>query len=122
MRAKKHSVKLAGIIATLAAVFVLLAAIDSASAKTQARASSGTSHIQTIVHPAIAKNDHGQRHHRHEFRFSRLLDRPVYCDCSYDSCPEWIVVQCVGYQPRPVAARRPKPAPRYPDLTDPNDD
>jgi hypothetical protein len=122
----KRSTTLTGFIAAIAAVLVLLAAIDSASAKTQGRSSSGTNHIQAIVHPASAKNDHGHRHHRHEFKFARLLDRPVYCDCSYDSCPEWIVVQCVGYRPRHVAARRAEPTPRCicsdPDPTDPNYD
>jgi len=128
MRINKQSVKLAGIIATLAAALVLLAAIDGAGAKNQTRASSGTNsnHIQNTIHPIIAKNDHGHRHHRHEFRFGRLFDHPVYCDCSYESCPEWIIVQCVGYQPRHVAVRRAKPAPgcicSSPDLTDPNYD
>ena len=125
MRAKKQSVKLAGIIAALAAALGLLAAIDGASARNRARAD--LNHIQNTNHAIVAKNDHGgHRHHRHEFTLSRLSDRPVYCNCSYESCPEWVIVQCAGYRPRYVAVRPEKPAPRCicstSDLTDPNYD
>ena len=125
MSINKPSVKLAGVIATLAAALVLLAATDGASAKNQARGNSDTnaSHVQNTIHPMIAKNDHG---HKRRHRFSRLLDNQAYCNCSYESCPEWIIVQCVGYRPQHVAVRRARPIPRcfcsISDLTDPSYD
>jgi hypothetical protein len=89
MRIIKPPVKLASVIAALAAALVLLAATDGASAKNQARGNWDTnfSHIQNAIHPMIAKNDHG---HKRRHRFSRLLDNQAYCNCSYESCPEWI--------------------------------
>ena len=125
MRINILSVKLVGIFATLAAVLVLLPAIDGASAKNQARGNSGTntSHLPDTIHPVVAKNDHG---HKRRHRFSRLFDHPAYCNCSYESCPEWVIAQCVEYQPRHVAARREKPVPRCicstDDLMDPSYD
>jgi hypothetical protein len=125
MRIIKPPVKLASVIAVLAAALVLLAATDGASAKNQARGNWDTnfSHIQNAIHPMIAKNDHG---HKRRHRFSRLLDNQAYCNCSYESCPEWIIVQCVGYRPQHVAVRRARPVPRcicsISDLTDPSYD
>ena len=125
MRVNILSVKMTGIIATLAAALVLLAAIDGANAKDRARGSSGpsASHLQNTVHPMIAKNDHG---HKRRHRFTRLFDHQAYCNCSYESCPEWIIVQCVGYRPQHVAVRRTKPVPRCicstSDLMDPSYD
>jgi hypothetical protein len=122
------SAKMIGLIASLAAVLAWLIAIDGANAKGHARGSSGaiSSHGQDTIHPRVSKNERGHRHHRHEFMVGTLPERPVYCDCSYDSCPEWVLVQCVGYRPRHTAARPVEPMPRCicssPDLTDPNYD
>ena len=119
------SAKMVGLIASLAAVLVWLIAIDGANAKGR---SSGTiaNHSQNTIHPRVAKNERGHRHHRHELMVGALPERPVYCDCSYESCPEWVLVQCVGYRPRHTAARPVEPLPRCicsgSDLTDPNYD
>jgi hypothetical protein len=123
MRIIKRSVKLASVIAALAAALVLLTATDGASAKNQAGGNSDTNagHVQNTIHPMIAKNDHG---HKRRHRFSRLSDNQAYCNCSYEFCPEWIIVQCIGYRPQDVVARRAKPVPRcfcsISDLTDTN--
>ncbi len=129
MRMSTRSTTLTVFIAAFAAALVLLAAFEgAASARSQARANAGanSSHGQSDAHASVAKNEHGHRHHRHEFKVSRLLERPVYCDCTYESCPEWVLVQCVGYQPRRAPVRQPEPVPRCicsgPDLMDPNYD
>jgi hypothetical protein len=122
------SVRMAGLIATLAAVLVWLIAVEGANAKGQARGNSGANanHIQNTIRAGVAKNEHGHRHHRHAFMVGALPERPVYCNCSYESCPEWILVQCVGYRPRHMAARPVEVVPRCIcsnfDLTDPNYD
>jgi hypothetical protein len=112
MSISKRAAALTGFIATLVTALVLLAATDGASARNQTRASVSSTHSQNTIHSIVAKNDHGHRHHRRELRLSRLVERPVYCDCSYESCPEWIIVQCVGYQRRHADVRRAQPAPR----------
>jgi len=128
MRISKRSAALTGCIATLAAALVLLAVTDDAIAGSQARTSWGTSsrHSQNTIHQTIAKSDHGHRHHRREFRLGRLVDRPVYCDCSYESCPEWVIVQCALDPPRHLIVRRAKRDPMatilVPLLSDPNYD
>jgi hypothetical protein len=121
MRINKKSARLAGI-AAAAAALVLLFTIDGVNARSPARGGplSNSTQNQNTIHPMIAKKDHG---HKRGVRLSRLLDRPVYCACSYESCPEWIIVQCVGYTGH---VRRETPLPRCicstSDLTDPNYD
>ena len=70
MPVKKQPIKLAGVFATLTAAFVLIATIDGANARNQARANLNQS--QSTGQSTFAKNDHDHRHHRHGLRFSQL--------------------------------------------------